>query len=688
MARRPSRTRRCSIRAASSSCSSGTSARYTPELVERPVRRAREEQFLSVAEALCAQLGPRAHVGDLLRGRLDAAHRRRAVHPRRGDRPAAAGQHRPARRRHPRAARPRVDPGLDRHPDAVQHPPRLPADAARPRARRPRAIPRAEHRAERLLGQHARVLRSSLLKAWWGEHAHAENEFCFDYLPRIDRRPLDLPDRRSGCSTATCKGYFVLGENPAVGSANSGLHRRAMAALDWLVVRDLVETETATFWSDAPEIASGELRTQDIGTEVFFMPAAAHTEKEGTFTNTQRLLQWHHKAVEPPGDCRSELWFTYHLGADHPGEAGGLDRSDGPSRSSDLTWDYPTSGAHRRAERRGGAARDQRLRPGRLGAVGVHGAEGRRLDRVRLLDLLRLLCGRRSTRPPAASPAPSSRWVAPEWGWAWPANRRHPLQPRVGRPGRQAVVGAQALRLVGRGAGAWTGEDVPDFVPDKRPDYVPPDGARRRMRSPATTPFIMQADGRGWLFVPSGVVDGPLPTHYEPHESPVDNPLYAQQCEPGAPAVRPRRKPLQPDPASRGRIPVRADDLPADRASHGRRHEPVPSRTCPSCSRRCSARSARSWRPSEGSCTAAGRRSPAARAAIEARVLVTERIKPLRGRGRVVHQVGLPYHWGTHGLSTRRRGQRPVRDRARPQRPHPGVKAATCDIRPGRRNER
>ncbi len=80
------------------------------------------------------------------------------------------------------------------------------------------------------------------------------------------------------------------------------------------MVRDLSSTETAEFWRDAPEIRRGEVRAEDIGTEVFFFPAAAHTEKDGSFTNTQRLLQWHHKAIEPPGDCRSELDFIYRLG--------------------------------------------------------------------------------------------------------------------------------------------------------------------------------------------------------------------------------------------------------------------------------------------------------------------------------------------------------------------------------------
>src|SRR5919198_5049956 len=140
------------------------------------------------------------------------------------------------------------------------------------------------------------------------------------------------------------KGMIVAGENPAVGSSNSGLHRRAMANLQWLVVRDLVETETAAFWHSSPEVEAGELRPDDIRTEVFFLPAAAHTEKDGSFTNTQRLLQWHHKAVEPEGDCRSELWFYYHLGRLIQQKlAGSIDEVDRPVLA--LTWDYPVKGA-------------------------------------------------------------------------------------------------------------------------------------------------------------------------------------------------------------------------------------------------------------------------------------------------------------------------------------------------------
>src|SRR4029079_9434517 len=110
------------------------------------------------------------------------------------------------------------------------------------------------------------------------------------------------------------KGYILAGENPAVGNSHSSLHRKALAKLDWLVVLDLVEIESAAFWYDSPEIESGELKTEQIPTEVFFLPAAAHTEKDGSFTNPERVSQGHFRAVEPKQDCRSDLWFYYHLG--------------------------------------------------------------------------------------------------------------------------------------------------------------------------------------------------------------------------------------------------------------------------------------------------------------------------------------------------------------------------------------
>ncbi|MGH7747831.1 MAG: molybdopterin-dependent oxidoreductase, partial [Candidatus Dormibacteria bacterium] len=181
----------------------------------------------------------------------------------------------------------------------------------------------------------------SLLKSWWGDTAAAENDYCFDYLPRLTSGHSNY-DTVLKQVEGSSEGYFVVGENPAVGTANAKMNRIGLANLKWLVVRDFQMIESATFWQNSPEIESGELRTRDIATEVFFLPAAAHTEKDGSFTNTQRMLQWHHKAVEPAGDQRSELWFYYHLGRIIRDKlAASTDPRDRPLL--DLTWDYPTA---------------------------------------------------------------------------------------------------------------------------------------------------------------------------------------------------------------------------------------------------------------------------------------------------------------------------------------------------------
>jgi formate dehydrogenase major subunit len=185
----------------------------------------------------------------------------------------------------------------------------------------------------------------SLLKAWFGEAATAENGYGFSHLPKLTGNHSHFPTMLRALDGGL-EGLLVMGQNPAVGSIHSGHQRRALGHLKWLVVRDLADLETASFWKDSPEIRSGEVKTEDIGTEVFLMPAATHVEKEGHFTNTQRLLQWRDKAIDPPGDARSELHFAYHLGRRIKAHYADSDRDrDWPIRN--LTWDYPEHGPER-----------------------------------------------------------------------------------------------------------------------------------------------------------------------------------------------------------------------------------------------------------------------------------------------------------------------------------------------------
>ncbi|MDQ6695148.1 MAG: molybdopterin-dependent oxidoreductase, partial [Chloroflexota bacterium] len=149
----------------------------------------------------------------------------------------------------------------------------------------------------------------SLLKAWYGEAATEENEWGFGWLPRLTGDHSELVTFNE-MAKGNVDGLFLIGQNPAVGAPNARLNRAALRELDWLVVRDFFLLESATFWKEGPDNPD----PSKIRTEVFFVPAAGVTEKPGTLTNTQRMLQWHDKATDPSGDCRSDLWFIWNLG--------------------------------------------------------------------------------------------------------------------------------------------------------------------------------------------------------------------------------------------------------------------------------------------------------------------------------------------------------------------------------------
>jgi formate dehydrogenase major subunit len=523
----------------------------------------------------------------------------------------------------------------------------------------------------------------SLLKAWWGDAATADNGFCYDYLPRLTGSHSTY-DTVMAQLEGNCKGYFLFGQNPAVGSANARMQRRGMANLDWLVVRDFVLIESATWWKNGPEIETGEMRTEDIGTEVFFLPAAAHTEKDGSFTNTQRMLQWHHTAVEPAGDARSDLWFAYHLGRTIRAKlAGSTDEIDRPVL--DLTWDYPTAGWRREPDAEAV-----------LAEVNGRDADGRPLSSYTQLTGdgatacgCWIYCGVYAfgvNQTDRRKPGQQQSWVAPEWGWAWPANRRLLYNRASADPDGKPWSRRKELVWWDEELGKWTGHDVPDFVGDRPPSYRPPEGATGVAALSGIDPFIMQADGKAWLFAPAGLVDGPLPTHYEPQESPVRNPLYGQQHNPIRELIKHTDNRFQPSGDEPG-----ADVFPYVATTYRltehhtaggmSRHLPYLAELQPEMFCEVSPALA-----AERGLTHLGWATIiTARSAIEARVLVTERMRPLKVQGRLLHQVGLPWHWGPEGYTTGDAANEISHLSLDPNVHIQEVKALACDVRAGRR---
>jgi formate dehydrogenase major subunit len=528
----------------------------------------------------------------------------------------------------------------------------------------------------------------SLLKAWWGDAARADNDWAYDYLPRLTG-PHGTYQTVMAMLDDEVEGYFVLGQNPAVGSANGRMQRMGMSHLKWLVVRDLNMIETATWWKDGPEIASGELRTEDIATEVFFFPAATHVEKAGSFTQTQRLVQWRHKAVDPPGDCQSELQFFIELGNRiRQRLAGSTDERDRPLL--DLTWDYPVdehgdpesdavlaeiNGCHLTGPDAGTAIPGfTELRADGSTASGCWIYAGVYAGGV----------NHAARRVPHGGSTPSQS----EWGWAWPADRRILYNRASANPDGKPWSERKKYVWWDEQQGRWVGDDVPDFVADRAPSARPDPDLGGPAALAGDDPFIMQADGKGWLFAPTGMVDGPLPTHYEPQESPVADALYPQQQNPSR-VMFPRKDnlfaPSAGDPGADVYPYVFTTYRLTEHHTAGgmSRWLPYLSELQPEmfCEVSPELAAERGLEP-YGWATII---SP--RAAIEAKVLVTKRMTPLVIGGHTVHQIGLPYHWGVGGDAV------VSGDAANdllgvvldPNVQIQESKVASCDIRPGRR---
>ena len=522
----------------------------------------------------------------------------------------------------------------------------------------------------------------SLLKAWFGEAATEANDWGYDWLPKITGDHSHMP-MFVAMSEGRIRGFFAMGQNPAVGGQNARFQRRALGKLDWLVVRDLFETETATFWKDAPEVRAGEVRPEDIKTEVFLLPAASSAESEGSFTNTHRLVQWHERAAEPPGDARTDIWFTVQLGL----------RLKELYRTSDLprdrpiqalTWDYVDP-----EENRGRQAADEPSARRILREMnGFRTADGRPLKSF--ADLKHdgsTACGAwiysgvfapTKDEPDGHNHAANRRagddWVALGWAFAWPLNRRVMYNRAAADPaGNPWPKEARLARRFGNGAkgyvywdpdapipdpkpkdgrtrGMWVGLDVPDFPTTKPPTTsADPDGLGLDFHDGAS-PFIMKADGKGWLFVPSGLVDGPLPTHYEPYESPVPNLVYPDR---GAnPTAKIFRVPGNPY------AKFASDDYPCVLSTYRLTEHHVGG----SMSRWLPWLSALQPElfveisPEHAEVLDAANldrlevASP--RGVIHAKALVTHRIRPFRIGGKLVHHVGMPWHWGYKGVVT------------------------------------
>jgi len=541
----------------------------------------------------------------------------------------------------------------------------------------------------------------SQLKAWYGEDATRSNNFAYDYLPKIVGDHSHMPifvDMAKG----DIEGLFAMGQNPAVGGQNASFQRQALAKLKWLVVRDLYETETASFWKDSPEVKNGTLKTEKIDTEVFFLPAAAVAEGDGSFTNTQRLVQWHDKAVDPPDDARTDIWFTVHLGLKLKELYKDSDkRRDRPIQA--VTWDYIDAEENRKwrikdepsarlvlKEINGYWAVPTVVAAG--AAVGAGAAlaapvSWRRMPSLKEAAPLTSFAELKDDGSTAcgawiytgvfagdknhAADRKGDDWVALGWGFAWPNNRRlmynrasadpdgipwakearlareHGPRAPDGRPLHRGYVYWDEVKK------SWAGVDVPDFVLKKAPGTkADPKGVGLAFHDGAS-PFIMKADGKGWLYVPNGLVDGPLPAHYEPYESPVGNVVYPKQAN-NPVALHWKVPGNELAPLGSAEYPhVLSTYRLTEHHLSGTMSRWLPWLTELMPELFCEISPEHAAEIGVGNTEWVRVSTP--RGSIRAKALVTRRIRPYRlglGGKKVVHHVGLPWHWGYKGIST------------------------------------
>ena len=479
----------------------------------------------------------------------------------------------------------------------------------------------------------------SLLRAWYGDAARPDNEWGYQFLPKNVGDHSHMP-MFVAMHERVMRGFMAIGQNPAVGGQNAVYQRAGMAQLDWLVVKDLFVTETAEFWK-APDVADPAA----IQTEVFFFPSSTVPEIDGSFTNTQRLIQWHDRGAVSPGDCKSDLWFTHQLvkrlkqryaGSTNPNDAPFLalswtfEERDGEARADSVLKEVNgyTLPDRKQVASFADLKYDGSTAAGGWVYTGVYPEEGKNLAAARSGD----------------------DYVALGWAFAWPANRRILYNRASADPAGRPWSDRKRYVWWDEAKHEWVGYDVPDFPETKAPGSKGVWAKGGMDALDGDQPFIMKPDGKIWLYAPSGLVDGPLPTHYEPWEGPVANALY--QAHPRNPVAKTfnvvGNRYIDPgDPA----FPIVISTYRlTEHHLTGAMTRWLPWLTAlqPELFVEISPELARE----RGIENTGWVTISTPRGAVECKALVTRRLRAFEVMGRTVHQVGMPFHWGYRGVVT------------------------------------
>jgi formate dehydrogenase major subunit len=479
----------------------------------------------------------------------------------------------------------------------------------------------------------------SFLKALYGDAAKRENDFAFHYLPKIDRRYswVEMWDRMYN---GEVKGHIAFGMNGVMIGPNSQKNIDALKKADWLVVCEIYPDETSEFWR-APGITAEEMKR--INTTVYRLPGAGFAEKDGTFVNSARWLQWKHIALPPPGQAKVDQEILARIFL----KVRELYQKEGgkfPDPILNTAWSYSDALNPPLAE----VAKEingRALADITDAATGQTIKAGQQLPGFAMLkDDGTTLCGNwlycgSWTEAGAMSQRrgtddPSGLGIYANWAWSWPANRRVMYNRASCDPSGKPWDAERKQVWWNETAQRWVGNDVPDFKADSKPQEH-------------MGPFIMNAEGVGRIFAPlAAFAEGPFPEHYEPIESPIANPLHPAQSN--NPVVQKFKTELDKyGTPEQGFNVVCTTYRLTEHYHYWTKNNPMNVQLVPEPFVEIPEELAQELGIKGGEKV----KVTSARSSYVAKALVTKRIKPMLIDGKKTYQIGIPIHWGYRGIA-------------------------------------
>lgn len=478
----------------------------------------------------------------------------------------------------------------------------------------------------------------SFMKAMWGDSATAENDWAYDYLPKLDVPNYDILRMFDMMNNGQVNLYFCQGFNPLLSFPNRAKLTSALSKLKMLVVMDPLATETAHFWENHG--IHNPVDSAAIQTEVLELPSSCFAEDEGALVNSGRWLQWHWAAGAPPGQAMHDTWIMAQIFL----KVRELYRTEGGAYADpilNLTWDYADANEpspQELARELNGRALEDVYDPKDPTKLLV--AKGKQLlnfSQIQADGTTMSACwiyggcwnedgnnmARRDNNDPDETGAYSN------WAFSWPLNRRI-LYNRASADlhGKPWDPSRKLLEWNGE---KWTGYDVPDISPTAKPEEV--------------MPFIMNGEGVSRLFTRGLMRDGPFPTHMEPFESPMAN-VFNPQLR-GNPVARVFKGDLEQFGTSE-EFPIVATSYRLTEHFHfWTKHNKINAALQPEFFVEISEQLAAERGIKKGGWV----RVWSKRGAVYAKALVTKRLKPMQCGDQLVHVIGVPLHWGFMGAA-------------------------------------